>query len=365
MKPRIAIVGTGWGTRIQLPTFRAAGWKVTALWARTADKARTFAAEHGIPFATSRLSEILDRDDVDLVSVVAPPHTHAEWAIQALESGKHVLCEKPTALDAGEAERMVRSARAHPHLLALIDHELRFDPPRQRLEKLVRDGYVGDPLHAEVLFRSGGRLPEPDGSFRFPWNWWSEAAKGGGILGALGSHAVDALLWLLDRPAVSVSAQLGTMFAERPDGEGRPHPVTADDYASLRLTFDNPAGEPIPATLVASTVSAGAREHRVTISGTAGRLATDGERLVGVRTRTWEEEDLTPALEELPDGLENREWTRGTYHLAQTLRGALQEGDPELVATAATFEDGLAVQRVLDAARESSARGGVPVSVPG
>jgi len=363
VKPRIAIVGTGWGTRIQLPTFRAAGWEVTALWARTADKARTFAAEHGIPFATSRRSEILGRDDVDLVSVVTPPHTHAEWAVQALESGKHVLCEKPTALDAGEAERMVRTARTHPHLLALIDHELRFDPPRRRLKELVTEGYLGDPLHAEVSFQSGGRLPEPDGSFRFPWDWWSEASKGGGILGALGSHAVDALRWLLDRPVVSVSAQLGTMFAERPDAEGRLRPVTADDHASLRLAFENPAGEPTPATLVASTVSAGAREHRVTVSGTAGRLATDGERLVGVRTGSWEEEDLTPDLEGLPDGLENREWTRGTYYLARALHGAVQEGDPELVASAATFKDGLAVQRVLDAARESSAQGSAPVSV--
>lgn len=156
----------------------------------------------------------------------------------------------------------------------------------------------------------------------------------------------------------------GSWIARSSDGEGRLHPVTADDYASLRLSFENPGGAPVPATLVASTVSAGAREHRVTVSGTAGRLATDGERLVGVRTGTWEEEDLTPALEELPDGLENREWTRGTYHLARALHGAVGDGDPELVAGAATFEDGLAVQRVLDAARESSAQGGAPVSVP-
>lgn len=364
MNPRIAIVGTGWGTRIQVPAFRAAGWEITALWAHTPDKAQTVRHELEIPFATSRLSEILDRDDVDLVSIVTPPHTHAEWAVRALEAGKHVLCEKPTALDAGEADRMARAARAHPHLLALIDHELRFDPLRRRFKELVTDGYLGDPLHAEVLFRSGGRLPDPDGSFRFPWNWWSEAAKGGGILGALGSHAVDALRWLLDRPVASVSAQLRPMFPERPDSEGQLHPVTADDYASLRLTFENPGDEPIPATLVASTVAAGAREHRVTVSGSAGRLAADGERLQGVRTETWEEEDLTPELAELPDGLEKREWTRGTYHLARALRGALQEGDPELIATAATFEDGLAVQRVLDVARESSAQGGSPVPVP-
>ena len=109
-----------------MPAFRAAGLEVKALWGRTEEKAQRAAADAGIAFASADVDAVLGRRDIDLVSITTPPATHCELARAALAAGKHVLCEKPTALDAGEAERMRQAARARPELLSLIDHELRF-----------------------------------------------------------------------------------------------------------------------------------------------------------------------------------------------------------------------------------------------
>lgn len=111
MSGRIAILGTGWGARVQVPAFRAAGLDVAALWGRTPEKAEGAAAQAGVAFASADVAAILARPDVDLVSIVTPPSTHAELALAALAAGKHVVCEKPTARDAGEAalgRRLIR-----------------------------------------------------------------------------------------------------------------------------------------------------------------------------------------------------------------------------------------------------------------
>src|SRR5438067_7107186 len=107
---RVGIIGRGWGERSQAPNFREAGLDVVAIAGR--DNWRS----------------VIDRDDVDLVSIVMPPSLHLEMATAALERGKHVVCEKPTALNASEAQRLVEAAQKRPNQIAIIDHELRFLP---------------------------------------------------------------------------------------------------------------------------------------------------------------------------------------------------------------------------------------------
>ncbi|HEX9502161.1 MAG TPA: Gfo/Idh/MocA family oxidoreductase, partial [Thermoanaerobaculia bacterium] len=107
---RVGIIGRGWGERSQAPNFRDAGLEIAAIVGR------------------DNWRELLERNDIDLISIAMPPARHVEMAVAALEHGKHVLCEKPTALNAGEAEKLVEAARKRPNQIAIIDHELRFLP---------------------------------------------------------------------------------------------------------------------------------------------------------------------------------------------------------------------------------------------
>ncbi len=346
MTIRVGILGTGWGTNIQVPAFRQAGLEVVALWGRTEEKARDVAAGLNIPFASADDKDVLRHPGVDLVSVASPPHLHARQAILALEAGKHVLAEKPTALDSAEARQMLEAAKAHPGRLALIDHELRFLPTRQRMKELIQDGYIGEVFTVEGVSRGGGLLNP-----QRKWNWWSEAEKGGGLLGAIGSHFVDALTWLIGRRLVSVSADLRTFIQERTDAKGQSHPVTSDDYAVVQMQFEGA----VSGTLSLSGVVAGPPAHRLVVAGSRGSLVYDDQRLTGRRLGTDSPEDLTvPENLVLPLGLPNTEWARGTVYLAQALRAALEGDDSSALAPAATFADGLHIQEVLDAAREST-----------
>src|SRR5689334_70598 len=109
---RIGIVGTGWGARVQVPTFREAGLEVTAIAGSNFNRTKSIADELGVRAHDSWRSILAD-PNIDLVSVVTPPSEHLEIATAALEAGKHVLCEKPTALHQDEAEQLVSAAKKH------------------------------------------------------------------------------------------------------------------------------------------------------------------------------------------------------------------------------------------------------------
>ncbi|HYS53317.1 MAG TPA: Gfo/Idh/MocA family oxidoreductase [Thermoanaerobaculia bacterium] len=314
---RVAIIGRGWGERSQAPNFRDAGLEVVAIGGR------------------DNWRDLVDSKHVDLISIVMPPSRHLEIATAALESGKHVLCEKPTALNAGEAEELVATARKHPNQIAIIDHELRFLPSfiaaRQRI------GEIGPIRYAEVRYASPGR-----GDRSRPWNWWSDANEGGGVWGAVGSHFVDALRYF-GCEIESVQAMLATIIKER---SGKT--VTSDDFAAVHLRLRGGA----LAIMTFSAVAAGPDEPAaMTIHGENGAFRLSGEELLFAKPRGSFERIAGGELAQRPGNSPGGAFGTGTYLLGIALRRAIDDGHRYALAPAATFEDGLAQQRVLDAGR--------------
>ncbi len=335
----IGIIGTGWGARVQVPAFRAAGLAVTALAGSNPAKTARIAHELEVPFATANWREVLERSDVAVVSIVTPPYLHREMAEAALAAGKHVLCEKPTALNAAEAEAMLAAAQAHPDQLALIDHELRFLPAVQAARARVAAGDIGEVRAAEVRFIASGRA-DPQRQ----WDWWSDRAAGGGVLGAIGSHQIDLLRFVLADEVTQAQGLVQTFITQRPDAAGVLRPVTSDDYTAATLRFANGVAATLTATVVARTNE----PLSVTVYGSAGTLRFSGGKLFISSDDTFH--DVTPPhTVELPAALSG-EFPHGTVYLGYALRAALA-GQREAMAPAATFADGLAIQQALDAIR--------------
>ena len=345
---RIGVLGTGWGTRLSVPALRAEGWHVAALWSRNAERAEKQAAELEIPFATNDASALINRPDIDAVTIVTPTPTHRDICLEALAAGKHVLAEKPMAMNAGEAEEMAAAAESAA-VTAMINFEFRFTPQRLHVKRLLAEGYLGRLRHGMVELYWAPPLAERE------LNWRSQAAMGGGVLNEHGSHYIDALhQWLGD--IRSVSGRVETFVPQRRGSGGE---ADAEDF--FTATFGMAQGGVV--VLTQSWAAAFGQGMRATLAGSDGMLVTacretmmfDGE-VCGVPAGG---EDLQ-ALPLPPDiaPFDEPDWRVGSSRrlLREFLRG-IREG----CSPAPNFADGLRCQRVLDAVRESARDGSTVV----
>lgn len=172
--------------------------QVHAIGASSPARARAFAAEHGIPVAGS-YADVIARDDVDLVYIALPPSAHAHWTVEALKAGKHVMVEKPSALDAGEARAMVAAATAAGRRLVEAFHYA-WHPLFLRAQEMVHGGMLGAVHRIEAAFEAD--IPVMPDEFR----WRPDL--GGGALADLGCYPVSWVRGLVeDEPQVSGAAQ--------------------------------------------------------------------------------------------------------------------------------------------------------------
>src|SRR6266567_1766855 len=185
---RVGIIGAGFGAQVHAPGFRSEGWEVAAICSRNREKAEKAARAAGIPDVHADPMELIRRDDLAAVAITTPPGSHHELSIAALKAGKHVLCEKPFALDAKQAAEM-RELAEKTGRTAMVNHEFRHTPQRAYIKDLLSDGYIGKfQLCTVELFLDRYASVQPR-----PLTWMASRSEGGGVLGALGSHYIDGL----------------------------------------------------------------------------------------------------------------------------------------------------------------------------
>ena len=313
------------------------------------EKVEATAKEFGIPHVFTDYQELLQLDELDIVSIVTPPHLHRPMALAAIEAGKHVLLEKPMALDLTEASELYQQAET-AGIVHLIDHELRFSPTRRKFKALVDQGFLGQLYHVG-LSQAVGRRADP----QVPWDWWSDASKGGGLLGAVGSHQIDQLRWWFGE-IEEASGHLETFVRERPlpGTGGKTRLVETDDFCAFRVRF--PEGG-LAAVTLSSVARYGEGWQRVEAYGSAGTLILDKGRLWGAHRADKELVELTESdpLQGKVAGLSEGEFPMAFVHFARELIRSIRAGESP---KGATFYDGMRCQAVLDAVRRSQNEGG-------
>lgn len=350
-KIKIGIIGTGFARKTQIPAFREIPEaKIVSIASGHLENAESAADDFNIGHFTVDWRETVDREDVDLVCITTPPDTHFEMAMRAIERGKHVLCEKPMAMNSAEAAEMTKFA-AEKGVLALIDHELRFVNGRRKAYELLRDGKIGQVRSAKYFFSNASR-GNPD----LPWNWWSDEKSGGGALGAIGSHVVDSFRWFLGTEISGVYCRLKTNVPERLDRRtGKIREVTSDDEVLMILDFeDSELVENATGLVSLSMAEAGNYRNAVEFFGSKGalRIEDQGEIFFAdIRENEWKKIDVERG--EVFEGMQETGWSLGFINFSREIIDAIVSGE-KFVKNAATFEDGLQVQKILDAARESN-----------
>ncbi|GIH23421.1 oxidoreductase [Acrocarpospora phusangensis] len=352
---RVGVVGHGFMGRAHAHAWRNVGHffdlplrpRLSVLCGRS--PAAGEAAERlGFPAWESDWRRLVERDDVDLVDVCSPGDTHAPIAIAALRAGKHVLCEKPLANSVAEAEAMVRAAKDAPGL-AMAGFNFRRLPSVAYARELVAER-AGEIRHVRAAYLNGS-LVDPEAPMA--WRLRAEDA-GSGALGDLGAHAIDLAQYLSGDLIAGVSGITVTFVPERPlvGGGGRAK-VTVDDASAFVARFARGAVGVFEATRYADGRAEGLR---VELDGSRGSVIFDlgspnevafldaadppaerGFRRIRVAHPAWW---YSHAI-----GYEHT-----FVHQARDLVEAIASGVPPVPS----FEDGLRVQRVLDAVAASS-----------
>jgi len=353
---RVAVIGTGWADTVQIPAFQAGGLEVVGVSGRRQSRAQEVADAHDVAVATDDWRDLLSLE-CDLISITSPPALHLEQTQAALQAGKHVLCEKPLVLNGQEATEMAHLAEKYPDKLTLVDHELRFVPARLKAKELLEQRIIGRVLTINVRIARNMRL-DPDR----PWSWWSDASQGGGILGAIGSHAIDGLLWLFANvyegdtslaDALTIrGATLGQVYPTRRDRDGVEQPVTADDIVSATFSMGSTVG-----TMLIHGAASDEAIDLLTIRGTEGTLVLDNSlKLYLGKGRTALKEYVTMLPGSVPNRFRANPFAAGTVLLAEAFADASDDASTPLtqhprLQHAATLQEGVSVQHHLDRIR--------------
>ncbi len=350
-KFRVGIIGTGFGAKVHAPMMdHHEGFEVVAVSSVSRGNIEEARKASGIENIYTDWRQMLEQETLDVVVVASAVHLHKEMVKAAFEKGIHVMCEKPMALDVAETEEMI-AERDKAGKIGLINHEFRFLPARTKVKEILESGQLGEILHVryQCSFASyTGLVSKPRG-------WLGQQEKGGGMLGAIGSHMTDSLQWWLDSNFKEVFAQLPTHVPTQTDENGHTENRTADDAFQIIGSLENGA------TVTMELISAARKTEntwRLEIFGTEGSLVMldDNKVLHSSGDAAFEEVGLVPDIEapgSMPDVAAR--YYNGFQRALNALHETLVSGEKHPYL--ADFEHGHSTQKVLDAVRTSAREG--------
>jgi predicted dehydrogenase len=282
----VAVVGTGFMGWVHVEALRRVGVTVVGLLGSSPAKSQATAQRLGVPKAYDSYDEVLADPAVQSIHLGVPNRWHFEMAKAALQAGKHVLCEKPLAMNSTESARLVELARQHPQMAAGVNYNVRYYPLCLEARERIQRGDLGDVFHLCGSYVQDWLLKPTD------YNWRVLGEEGGKLraVADIGTHWLDLMHTLTGLEVEAVCADLHTVHPvrQRPRGEVEtfqsklstavamePVPINTDDYGGILLRFRGGAR----GVLWVSQVTAGRKNClRFEIAGSQQSLAWDSER---------------------------------------------------------------------------------------
>ncbi len=357
-QPRAAVIGTGFIGPVHIEGLRRAGVSVLGVLGSSAAKSQHAAQRLAIPRAYRSLTELLADREVDVVHITTPNQQHFEQAAQSLAAGKHVVCEKPLAMNAQESAELVKRAEDSGRLAA-VNYNIRYYPLCIEAATRIRSGAIGAIHHIAGSYVQDWLLRETD------FNWRLLAEQGGELraMADIGTHWLDLIQYIIDQPIVAVCADLFTALPlrKRPLGNvetfsgklaanaaTEPIQIKTDDYGAVMFrTRDGARG-----VLWVSQVTAGRKNClRFEIAGTQQAFAWESEKpnemWIGHRDEPNQLLIRDPALlspaarhhAEYPGG-HNEGFPDTFKQFCRDFYGQLARGDFKAKPTFPTFRDG-------------------------
>jgi predicted dehydrogenase len=279
---RAAIIGLGFVGRAHLEALRRRGIAVQGILGSSHERTKEACQALNLDRAYTSLDELAKDKSVDVVHICTPNNVHFEQTKVLMEAGKHVMCEKPLAMDTGESAGLIDLAKKHDRVGG-VTHNLRYYPLCQEARSLLASGAIGEPRLVHGGFLQDWLLYPSD------WNWRLESKLGGEmrVVSDIGTHWLDLTTWITGRKVTELCADLATVvpvrqkprgrvetFQKRGDGAFDEIKITNDDYASVLLHFEGS----LHGVMTVSQVSAGRKCNLwFEVDGSEGSLAWNAE----------------------------------------------------------------------------------------
>lgn len=315
--------------------------EVLAVWDPHEGRKNKLCKEYDIPTAAKSAQEILGNPDIDVVYVASPNKFHAPWALEVLKAGKHLLLEKPFAMNAAEAQEVLDLAKSTGKVFALGMNN-RYNKDCQMIKTLVEQGLLGDIYHAKAYWRRRTGIPGMG-------TWFgNKELAGGGCLLDIGVHMLDVCLSTMGNfEPESVSGATYTKFGNRGLAAGswgksdkEDIPFTVDDFSTALIKLKGGATVSLDATWAAHT---GTPFQNVELFGTEA-----GAALFPAQIFRFSEISDYDIVDNIQADIKYEHCCR----FANFTKAVL--GEEELGAKP---QQSLAVQKILDAIYESSKTG--------
>ena len=302
---RAAIIGVGFVGRAHLDALRRRGIYVEGVLGSSSERTNELSRDLGVSCGYKSLHELIEDKGVQVVHICTPNYLHFEQAKAVLESGKHVLCEKPLAMNAAESAKLIELAKKHERA-GCVAYNLRYYPLCQEARSIIQRGLIGEPRLIHGSFLQDWLLYPSD------WNWRLEPQLGGDLraISDIGTHWLDLMTWIVGRKVTELCADLATVVPTRQRPRGRVETfqtgqsgevddlaISTDDYGSVLLHFEGA----MRGVMTVSQVSAG-RKARLwfEIDGSEGSLAWNSESpnelWIGKRNQANQNMAKDPAL---------------------------------------------------------------------
>ena len=285
-RSKAAVVGTGFIGPVHIEGLIRAGVQVQGVLGTSIEKSKRTADLFGIKRAYRDLEELLNDDEVNVVHLTSPNRFHFEQAIRCLDAGKHVLCEKPLAMNSDESGELVRRSKL-ANVLTGVNYNVRFYPLCIEAADRVQRGDIGDVFHISGSYVQDWLHKPTD------FNWRVQSDEGGPLraLADIGTHWLDLVQSISHLEIQSVCADLQTVYPirQRPVGGVETFsskvnrqeqtlvdvPVDTEDYGGVMLRFKNGAR----GLMHVSQVTAGHKNCiRWEIAGSKQSLAWNSQR---------------------------------------------------------------------------------------
>lgn len=338
----VGIIGTGFGGAVHAPIFQLhPGFEVKAIASvyRDRSESRTW---QGISYYKDWRC-MLESEQLDLAVVASAPVHHYEMTMLALQSGCHVLTEKPLGMDKEQTLHMLKESMRVKRR-AFVNFQWRWTPIRQRIKRMLQSKELGEIQHIKYTGSFSGYNMLTN-SYR---GWESRTEEGGGFLFAVGSHMIDSLLWWMGEEIIDVYGDLRTQIPTH-TGEAGPEIRNADDAFTFTGRFKNGA------SLLVDVFYPGVRGTgwKLEMYGSKGTLIMRDDQILecsfGGSFDPIEIEPFPP-----PANLESPaiHYYNGLYQMVDAMYNSLTEHTTSI--SMPQFADGHKVQAVLDAIRLSS-----------